>query len=236
MNIAIILAGGVGARTGQDVPKQFLCIDNKPVLVYTLEKFQKCDAIDKIVVAGLEGWELVVKAYAMQFGIDKLHKVITGGENRQGSICNAVFAVEDIAGENDIVCVYDANRPAIDERIIAKGVQMMEQGSEAIVGVTACYDTMFTSDLERDNILGPANRDVLMNGTGPDYIHYHNLRRLMDKYRDYPKALTVAEMCLLDNLPLKALETSSKCFKITTVDDVEIFKALLHADKYTWLK
>lgn len=236
MNIAIILAGGVGSRTGQDVPKQFLCIDNKPVLVYTLEKFQKCDAIDKIVVAGLEGWELVVKAYAMQFGIEKLHKVVTGGENRQGSIFNAAVAMNDIADENAIVCVYDANRPAIDEAIIAKGFELIQEGNKAAVGVTACYDTMFVSDLERENILGPANRDVLMSGTGPDYIRYDDLCRLVEKYREHPKALTVAEMCILDKLPLTALETSSKCFKITTVDDIEMFKALLHADKYTWLK
>ncbi len=86
MNIALIIAGGSGNRMGQDIPKQFLNVRDKPVIVYTMERFQKCADIDVIAVVCIEGWETMLRAYANQFGIAKLKHIIKGGENGQSSI------------------------------------------------------------------------------------------------------------------------------------------------------
>ena len=79
-NIALIIAGGVGARMGQDIPKQFINVHDKPVIIYTLEAFQKHPQIDAIEVVCLDGWHDVLRAYAKQFGISKLENIVSGGK------------------------------------------------------------------------------------------------------------------------------------------------------------
>ena len=120
MNIALIIAGGVGARMGQDIPKQFINVFDKPVVVYTMEAFQKHPNIDAIEVVCLEGWHEVLYAYAKQFGITKLENIVNGGENGQDSIRNGLL---DIAKRhqdaNDIVLVHDAIRPMLSQDIIS---------------------------------------------------------------------------------------------------------------------
>lgn len=74
MNIAILTAGGTGTRTHQDLPKQFLTVENKPIIIYTLEVFQQHPSIDEIYVSCLEGWSAVLEAYAKQFNITKLKR------------------------------------------------------------------------------------------------------------------------------------------------------------------
>ena len=94
MNIAIIIAGGSGQRTGQDIPKQFINVYDKPILIYTLEGFQKHPQIDEIGLVCLDGWHDVVRAYAKQFNIDKLKWIISGGETAQESIREGVYYLE----------------------------------------------------------------------------------------------------------------------------------------------
>ena len=90
MNIAVLLAGGSGTRTEQDVPKQFFNVYEKPVIIYTLENFQKHPDIDGIVVSCLDGWQEILRAYAREAGITKLQKIVKGGENGQSSARNAL--------------------------------------------------------------------------------------------------------------------------------------------------
>lgn len=91
MNIALIIAGGSGTRMHQDIPKQFLTVNERPVIAYTLQTFQKHPDVNVIAVVCLEGWEQVLQAYARQFNITKLRHIIPGGENGQASIRNGVF-------------------------------------------------------------------------------------------------------------------------------------------------
>ena len=94
MTIAIIIAGGSGSRMGQDIPKQFLNVHDKPVLIYTLEGFQKHPSIDAIEVVCIDGWHELVRAYGRQFNITKLKWVVSGGATAQESIRNGVFSLE----------------------------------------------------------------------------------------------------------------------------------------------
>ena len=94
MNIALIIAGGTGQRMNQDIPKQFLNVFDKPVIIYTLEAFQRHPDIDNIGVVCLDGWHDILRAYAKQYKIDKLDWVVSGGENGQSSIRNGVFEAE----------------------------------------------------------------------------------------------------------------------------------------------
>ena len=112
-NIAILTAGGIGSRTHQDIPKQFIHVNNKPIIVYTLEAFQNHPNIDEICVAILEGWDQILWAYAKQFNITKLKYVVTGGETGQESIFNGLKAIRSNHVDSDVVIVHDGNRPMV---------------------------------------------------------------------------------------------------------------------------
>ena len=99
MNVAIIIAGGSGSRMHQDIPKQFINVYDKPVIIYTLEGFQRHPEIDAIEVVCLDGWHDILKAYARQFNIDKLKWVVSGGKTGQESIRNGVYHLEGILNE-----------------------------------------------------------------------------------------------------------------------------------------
>lgn len=114
-NTAIIIAGGVGSRMHYDIPKQFVNVNDKPIIIYTLAAFQKHPDIDAIEVVCLEGWHDILKAYAKQFGITKLRWVINGGNSAQESIRNGVFNLEGKCEPEDIVIIHDGIRPLVDE-------------------------------------------------------------------------------------------------------------------------
>ena len=134
MNTALIIAGGVGARMGQDIPKQFINVYDKPVIVYTMEAFQNHPNIDEIEIVCLEGWHEIVYAYAKQFGITKLKNVVNGGINGQDSIRNGL---EDIAmrhqNDDDIVLVHDAIRPMLSQDIISDNIRVCKKYGNAII-------------------------------------------------------------------------------------------------------
>ena len=118
MNIAVIIAGGSGQRMGQDIPKQFINVYDKPVIIYTLEGFQRHPQIDAIEVVCIDGWHDVLWAYAHQFNITKLKWVISGGNTGQESIRNGVFNLEGKVGDEDIIVIHDGIRPLVDETVL----------------------------------------------------------------------------------------------------------------------
>ena len=132
MNIAIIIAGGSGHRMGQDIPKQFINVYDKPVLIYTLEGFQYHPQIDEIGVVCVEGWEKVVWAYAKQFNISKLKWVVLGGKTGQESIRNGVYNLEGKCSENDIVIIHDGIRPLVDETVLSDVIIKCEKYGNAV--------------------------------------------------------------------------------------------------------
>ena len=126
--IAVIIAGGSGSRMGQDIPKQFINVYDKPVLIYTLEGFQKHPQIDAIEVVCIDGWHDVLWAYARQFGISKLKWVVSGGKTGQESIRNGVFHLEGKAEQDDIIIVHDGIRPLVDESVLTDGLDRLTDG------------------------------------------------------------------------------------------------------------
>lgn len=118
MNIAVIIAGGSGHRMGQDIPKQFINVYDKPVLIYTLEGFQEHPQIDAIEVVCIDGWHDVLRAYAKQFNITKLKWIVSGGDSGQESIRNGVYNLEGKASADDIIVIHDGIRPLVDASVL----------------------------------------------------------------------------------------------------------------------
>ena len=160
MNIALIIAGGVGERMHQDIPKQFINVYDKPVIIYTLEAFQQHPNIDAIEVVCLDGWHDILRAYSRQFGITKLENIVSGGKTGQESIRNGLYdIVERHSDSDDIVLIHDAIRPMVSADVISDNIRVCRQYGNAITVVpcTAAmlktYDSLSTEEqVPRDNL------------------------------------------------------------------------------------
>lgn len=143
-NIALIIAGGVGTRTHQNIPKQFLSVNDKPVIAYTMEAFQNHPDIDAIYVVCLSGWQEVLKAYIQQFNIGKVQQIVEGGKNGQDSIRNGVYAIAEKFQSDDLIMVHDAIRPMLSANIIDENITICKQYGNAIT-VIPCMEAMLKS-------------------------------------------------------------------------------------------
>lgn len=236
MNVALIIAGGSGARMHMDIPKQFLTVNEKPVIIYTLGAFQQHPEIDAIAVVCLAGWEPVLCAYAKQFGITKLRYVIPGGENGQSSIRNGVFELEKHFAPGDIVLIHDAIRPLVSAEIISDCIRVTKDKGCAVT-VIPCAEAMMQTE---DGVVsaGSYPRDRLKRTQTPQAFF---LGKICDLHR---RALaagitnSVASCTLMIEMGERVYFSagSEKNIKLTTVDDLDIFKALLQSKRSAWLQ
>ena len=233
---ALIIAGGSGQRMGQDIPKQFLTVNERPVIIYTLEAFQRHPSIDEIVVVCKEGWEHILEAYARQFNITKLTNVVKGGENGQDSIRNGLFEIEKCSKHDDIVLIHDSIRPMVSEEIISDCITVTDEKGCAIAVIPCAEAMLETEDGEMSS--GSYPRDRLKRTQTPQGFR---VGEICDLHRRALKAgitNSVASCTLKVEMgePVFFSAGSEKNIKLTTVDDIDIFKALLQAKRSDWLK
>lgn len=236
MNIALIIAGGVGQRMGQDIPKQFINVDNIPVIVYTMAAFQKHPEIDAIEIVCVDGWHEVLYAYAKQFGISKLENVVSGGKNGQDSIRNGLY---DIAkrhnDDNDLVLIHDAIRPLLSEEIISDNIRVCKEHGNAITVIPCNAAMLKTYDGIHSETQVP--RDNLKETQTPQTFFLKDIIAAHKEALEKGIVASVASCTMYIKLGRKLYmcKGSEKNKKLTTVEDVEIFKALLNAKKDMWL-
>ncbi|MCR5798448.1 MAG: 2-C-methyl-D-erythritol 4-phosphate cytidylyltransferase [Lachnospiraceae bacterium] len=235
-NIAMIIAGGSGARMQQDIPKQFLTVYEKPVIVYTLEAFQRHEMIDAIEVVCLEGWENILWAYAKQFNITKLKYVVKGGTNGQGSIKNGIDELCRHCSEDDTVLIHDAIRPLVSEEIITDCLKTTLEKGNAITVIPCAEAMLKTQDGEESSESFP--RDNLRRTQTPQGFRLGNIKRLHERAAEKGIFNSVASCTLMVELGEKVYfsKGEEKNIKLTTVEDIDIFKALLNAKRSEWLK
>lgn len=235
-NIAMIIAGGVGARMHQDIPKQFLTVNDRPVIVYTMEAFQRHPSIDEICVVCVEGWENVLWAYAKQFCIDKLVNVVPGGENGQDSIRNGLFALEADHSSDDIVLIHDAIRPMVTADIISDCIAKVVTYGDGISAVP-CNEAMMTTD-DGSVSTGQYPRDNLKRTQTPQGFRLGFMCELHRRALETGITNSVASCTLMVEMGEQVHFSlgSDRNIKLTTVEDVDIFKALLEESRSEWLK
>ncbi len=234
MNIAVIFAGGVGKRMkSTGMPKQFLKIDDVPIIVHTLQKFQESNDVGAIVVACVESHIEYMKDLVSQYNITKVKNVVKGGKTGQESIYNALKAAKKISETNeDIVLIHDGVRPIIDSDLIKRNIENVKKYGSAISSV-AQKETTILVDNEKKYIESVTPRDVTYIARAPqsfflkEILENHEKARIEGKndyidsaslMRHYGKNLTIVE-CDSDNI------------KITTPDDYYIVKAILEAKR-----
>lgn len=236
MNIAIIIAGGTGARMQQDIPKQFLNVFDKPVIMYTIEAFQNHPEIDAIEVVCIDGWHEILRAYCGQFNITKLENIVSGGACGQESIRNGVFDVLSRHDENDIVLIHDSIRPMVSAEIISDCIDVCRRNGNAIT-VIPCAEAMLTT-ADGQSSGNQYDRSRLKRTQTPQAFRLGDLVSAHDEAREKGITNSIASCTLFVELGRKVWFSagSEKNVKLTTPEDIEIFKALLTCKKESWLK
>lgn len=236
MNIALLIAGGSGNRMGQSIPKQFLTVNERPVIVYTLEAFQKHPEIDLIAVVCIEGWESVLQAYANQFSITKLKYIISGGKNGQDSIRNGVFQLEKKCSSDDIVLIHDAIRPLVSAEIISDCIRVTKEKGNAIAAIP-CAEAMIQTENGIESV-GSYPRNRLRRTQTPQGFRVGDICDLHRRALEAGITNSVASCTLKIEMGEKVFFSigSEKNIKLTTLEDIDIFKALLMAKRSDWLK
>ncbi len=237
MNIAMIIAGGKGVRMNQDIPKQFLNIHDKPVIVYTMQAFQKHPEIDAILVVCIDGWQEILKAYARQFDITKLKWVVAGGENGQESIYNGLIELAKNCDDSDLVLVHDGIRPNVSQEIISNCIAECRLHGSAIT-VIPCAEAMLLRNEDRGSSSALISRDSLARTQTPQAFPMYKLLWAHKEAKERGITNSIASCTLMVELgeTVHFCPGSEKNIKITTTEDIEIFKALLLAKKDDWLK
>lgn len=232
----MIIAGGIGARTHQDIPKQFINVHDKPVIVYTLEAFQNHNDIDAIEVVCLKGWHDIVRAYCKQFGISKLRNIVDGGETGQDSIRNGLYDIaEQYHNEEDIVVIHDAIRPMVSEEIITDNIRVCKEYGNA-TAVIPCTSVMLkTQDMTVSDEQIP--RENLKISQTPQSYYINELVKVHKEAVKLDLLPSISSCALYIEMGKKVYlsKGSEKNVKITTSEDIDIFSALSQIRHPEWL-
>lgn len=236
MNVALILAGGYGSRTEQDIPKQFMNVYDKPLIIYTLENFQRHEDIDSIIVVCLKGWRAILEAYAKQYHIHKLKWIVDGGKDGQESTQRGIMALQGICDDNDVVLVHDAIRPFIPKDIITDAIIKCQQKGSGLSAVR-CQETIVRTS---DGIMGDENigRQEIMRVQTPQAYRYGKAVWAYEeaKRRGINGEVYINTLMLRLGEKVYFSKGTEKNVKVTTIDDLEMFKVLLNMEREDWIK
>ena len=229
MNIAIIIAGGVGNRMGANIPKQFIEVKNKPVLAYTLQSFESHPSIDAILVVCIEGWEDDVWAYKEKYGISKLKWITKGGNTGQESIRNGVYFLKNKVKDNDNIIIHDGIRPLVDKSVVNDILDKCNQYGNGVTSMPY-NEQIFLIDDEISTIKY-IPRETLRRVATPQAYKY---KLLDEKYHEafekgigiYGSSYTNTMMVEL-GVRLYFAKGSDKNIKLTTPGDLQIFEAMI---------
>ena len=229
--IGLIIAGGVGARMQQAIPKQFMTVFDKPIIAYTMEKFENHPAVDVIAVVCLDGWDNILASYAKQYNITKLKHIFPSGSVGQESIKNGIMGLAEHYGDDAIVLIHDAIRPNLSKDVISECIAVTEQYGNAIVCVP-CQEAMLET---KDKICSESSypRDNLKRTQTPQGFKLGIIKNAHKKAAEFGITNSIASCTLMIEIGEKVYFSagSEKNIKLTTPEDIEIFKALLRGDK-----
>ena len=228
MNTAIILAGGVGKRIGNDIPKQFLEVDGEPILAYTIQAFQDHEMIDRIVVVCVSGWEDKVRDIKERYGLSKICCIKPGGKNSMESISNGIFGIESTSSPDDIVIIHDSVRPLVDEETITDCIEVCKKYGNGCASVPIQETIVKTEDHISSNV--NIDRSDIMRVQTPQAYRYDIVNKLYkDAYEMGIRDSTYTNTLMMQlGHPIYLSKGSVVNIKITVIDDINLFNILLN--------
>ena len=234
MTTAIIIAGGSGHRMGQQIPKQFINVYDKPVIIYTLESFQKHPMIDSIYVVCIDGWHDVLRAYSKQYGITKLSGIVSGGKTGQESIRNGVYALTDMDDE-DVVVIHDGIRPLVVASVLTDVIRKCEKYGNAVTSMPYNEQIFVVSKDDENTTTEYIPRETLRRVATPQAYKYG---KLLSAYQEaFAKGIGIHGSSYTNTMMVELGETlhfadgSDRNIKLTTRDDLDLFKAYVRLER-----
>lgn len=231
MNIAVILAGGSGTRMGSDIPKQFIDVYGKPLIIHTIESFDVNSRIDKIVIACKEEWQEDLKIWIRKFGLNKVKYIVSGGETRQESVYNAIRALDGVCENDDILVIHDAARPLISQRIINENIDAAKEYG-AVDTVIPTADTIVKS-IDNNTIDSIPVRKELYLGQTPQSFKYDLIKSAHENSieKSTSNATDDCQLVLGINKDVYLVNGDKLNFKITTFEDLLLLKSVIKISK-----
>lgn len=231
-NVAVIFAGGTGQRMNSRTrPKQFLELHGKPILVYTLEVFNRHREIDGIVVVMLESWIDYTKELIQRYGLGKVKKIVPGGASGQESIYHGLCAAAELYGSEDTVLIHDGVRPLIDEDTITANIESVRERGTAVT-VTAAIETITMKD-ESGAVGTIIDRSRCELARAPQSFRLGQIldvhKRAREEEGGDSRFIDSASMMKFYGYKLYTVEGKPENIKITTPSDFYIFRAMVDA-------
>lgn len=229
MNIAIIFAGGSGIRMGAGIPKQFLEIDGKPILIHTLKLFEYHAQIDKIYISMLADYIPYTRKLVEEHRITKVAGITAGGATAQDSIYNALTYARQENPDDSVVLLHDGVRPFVSYEVISENIASVRSHGNAIT-CTPAYETVMLSEngslvdsvpLRKHSFCAQAPQSFYLG----DIIRYHDaIRATPTGYDNIVDACTILSRL---NIPTHIVTGNRGNIKVTTPEDVYLFRGLL---------
>lgn len=226
-NYVVLLAGGVGKRMGADVPKQFLEVKNKPIIVYSIENFQRNPQIEKIVVVCVREWIDYVHELAEKYGLTKVAWVIEGGNTGHDSIRNGVFFLKDKIQADDFIIVHDAVRPVLPQKAIDEVIRVAHEKGNASSSIACHPPIVYTEDFESG--ITDIDREHVMLTASPQAFKFSLALKCYERAEQENKHDFTFTSSLLIHCGERVYfaRGTTNNIKITTKEDLALFGALL---------
>lgn len=221
--ICVIVAAGRGKRINQTLPKQFLKIGDRPLLAYTIERFEGCPQIAEIVLVVPEDYLAFCQQEIVdRYGFNKIQRIVAGGEHRQDSVWNGLKALPQ---NTDLVVVHDAVRPFISPEKISEGISLCAD-SKAVITAVPVKDTV--KEVRELRVVSTVDREKLYLVQTPQFFDYQLLMKAYKKANQEGKYYT-DDSALVEALgeEVKVIEGSYDNIKVTTAEDLKFAELLL---------
>ncbi|MDN6900652.1 IspD/TarI family cytidylyltransferase [Oenococcus sicerae] len=232
-NIALIFAGGVGKRMDNGaLPKQFLEIEGKPIIIYTLEVFEKNKNIDGVVVSITPGWVDYLSNLVRRFDLKKVLKIVEGGETSQLSQLHALNAMKDFVTDQTVVLIHDGVRPLINDDVIDKNIDSVKKNGSGVT-VKKAIETVVLVDGQGQEISKVLDRDKYRMAVAPQSYYFKDIysQHLEANKKGMINFIDSAQLMQFFGHKLFFIEGTTDNIKITTPVDYYIFKGILEAKK-----
>lgn len=229
MNIAIIFAGGSGVRMGAGLPKQFLQINGKPILIHTLENFQNHMDIDKIYIACKEDYIRQTEKYVQKFQIDKVQGIVPGGSSALESAYHALLKAREENPEDSVVLIHDGVRPFLTDQVICDDIASVKKYGSGIT-CNACYETVVISKTGQEIQEVPERKDAY-TAQAPQCFYLGDIIKAYETtMKTNPEFDGIVDSCnLMRSLgkDVYIVEGNRGNIKVTTPEDFYVLRALL---------
>jgi 2-C-methyl-D-erythritol 4-phosphate cytidylyltransferase len=223
---ALIFAGGTGQRMStRATPKQFLELHGKPVIIYTIEHFERHPEVDRIVVVCLESWIPELKRLLRRYDVDKVTTIAPGGLTGDASIYNGLLAMRETTADEDIVLIHDGVRPLIDERVVTDNIAAAREHGAAITVERAVESVVRVN--AAGEIVDVPPRDEMHVAKAPQSFRYGLIFEAY-AWAQAEKVGTIdsAHLCHLRGIRPRVVASTPNNMKITKPTDYYIFRAL----------